>query len=83
MSLLICRVHLQHLGHPIANDPIYANPQIFTSLEDANTVTDEEVIARLENMGKSVAATTLADQTLDPIQPEQTSPPSMVSRIQK
>lgn len=81
--MLICRVHLQHLGHPIANDPIYANPQIFTSLEEANTITDEELIARLENMGKSVAATTLADQAIDPVEAEQTSPPSTVSKIQK
>jgi hypothetical protein len=56
------RVHLQHLGHPIANDPIYANPNIFTTPQDAVTLSDEEVIARLEGMGKSVAATTLADQ---------------------
>ena len=68
--MLICRVHLQHLGHPIANDPIYANPQIFTSLEDVNTVTDEELIARLENMGKSISATTLADLAIDPLTAE-------------
>jgi hypothetical protein len=55
-------VHLQHLGHPIANDPIYANPHIFKSPEDAMTVSDEDLIGRLEAMGKSVAATTLADQ---------------------
>jgi hypothetical protein len=58
-------VHLQYLGHPIANDPIYANPQIFASPEEALTATDDELIARLDKMGKSVAATTLADQMKD------------------
>lgn len=56
------RVHLQSLGHPIANDPIYANPQIFTGPDDYTNATDEELIARLENMGKSMASATLADQ---------------------
>ena len=56
------RVHLQHLGHPIANDPIYANPNVFRSQEDVDSATTEELVARLEMMGKDVPASTLADQ---------------------
>jgi len=52
---------LQYLGHPIANDPIYANTQVFTSPDDYVNARDEDLVARLENMGKSVASTTLAD----------------------
>lgn len=54
-------MHLQFLGHPIANDPIYANPEIFIVPEDATDATDEEIIRRLDSVGKSVAAKTLAD----------------------
>ena len=54
-------MHLQYLGHPIANDPIYANPEIFIVPEDARDATDEEIIRRLDSVGKSVAARTLAD----------------------
>ena len=67
MKPTLGRVHLQHLGHPIANDPIYANPLIFTSFEDVDAATDEELISRLENMGKSMATTTLADPKLEPL----------------
>jgi hypothetical protein len=56
------RVHLQYLGHPIANDPIYGNPNIFKSKEDVENATTEELIKRLEMMGKDVAASTLADE---------------------
>jgi hypothetical protein len=61
-------VHLQHLGHPIANDPIYANPDIFRTPEDVSTLSDEDLIARLDGVGKSIAASTLADQgsNMDP-----------------
>jgi hypothetical protein len=62
-SGLIDSVHLQHLGHPIANDPIYANPQIFPTADDIENADDDLLIARLDDMGKSVAATTLADDT--------------------
>ena len=41
---------------------MYANPQIFQTPDDANNATDEELIARLDNMGKTVAASTLADK---------------------
>jgi len=56
------RVHLQSLGHPIANDPIYANPLVFKSVKDVLTATDDEIVARLDGMGKVAAMTTLADQ---------------------
>jgi hypothetical protein len=53
------------LGHPIANDPIYANPQIFKTLDDAIIATDEELIARLETMGKSISSSTRAGPSLN------------------
>jgi hypothetical protein len=65
---------LQHLGHPIANDPIYANPYIFPSTSDPNAVTDEELIERMDKVGKTVSATTLADQSHAPL-PEQNITP--------
>lgn len=42
------RVHLQHLGHPIANDPIYSSPEVWGDGKDY-----DEVIKRLDNVGKS------------------------------
>jgi hypothetical protein len=67
-------VHLQYLGHPIANDPMYANPHIFHSREDATEATDEELVARLENIGKTVAATTLADQLMTSVDDHNITP---------
>lgn len=55
------RVHLQYLGHPIQNDPIYANQRVW-GLElgraDAGGTanTDEDVISRLSRMGKEEVA---------------------------
>lgn len=55
------RVHLQYLGHPIQNDPIYANQRVWgfnLGRDDADgTVnTDEDVISRLSRMGKEEVA---------------------------
>ncbi|KAF2767743.1 pseudouridine synthase [Teratosphaeria nubilosa] len=57
------RVHLQFLGHPITNDPIYANRRVFganlgkfsTSESD-----DEDIMTRLGRMGKSEYAEAVA-----------------------
>lgn len=47
------RVHLQYLGHPIANDPIYANEYVWgPDLGVGEGPVDPEVIARLDEMGK-------------------------------
>ena len=57
------RVHLQFLGHPIANDPIYANQRVFgPSLGAASTSDsdDESILARLERMGKDEVAEAVA-----------------------
>lgn len=66
------RVHLQHLGHPISNDPIYSNRRIWGAslgADDADAAidTDEEVIARLSKMGKSEVADAVAyhDEMID------------------
>lgn len=71
------RVHLQFLGHPITNDPIYSNRRVFgpdLAQNDASGERDAEIIERLSKMGKTETAealsyrkeiplTTLVDQT--------------------
>lgn len=59
------RVHLQFLGHPISNDPIYCNQRVWgTNLgandADATQDTDEDIISRLSKMGKSEVAEAVA-----------------------
>ena len=57
------RVHLQFLGHPISNDPIYCNQRVFgPSLAAGDVVSDddEDIISRLSNMGKSEVAEAMA-----------------------
>ncbi|KAL7784876.1 pseudouridine synthase [Trichoderma ceciliae] len=55
------RVHLQYLGHPIQNDPIYANQRVWgldlgQADADGSQNTDEDVISRLNRMGKDEVA---------------------------
>lgn len=55
------RVHLQYLGHPIQNDPIYANQRVWgfnlgREDEDGTQTPDEDVISRLSRMGKEDVA---------------------------
>ncbi|KAI1361648.1 pseudouridine synthase [Xylaria arbuscula] len=66
------RVHLQHLGHPIQNDPIYANQKVWgISLgcndPDALENTDEDIVSRLNRMGKDDVADAVAyhDEMVD------------------
>ncbi|KAI1162981.1 pseudouridine synthase [Nemania serpens] len=66
------RVHLQHLGHPIQNDPIYANQKVWGATlgfndPDALENTDEDIIARLNRMGKDDVADAVAyhDEMVD------------------
>ncbi|KAI1116246.1 pseudouridine synthase [Nemania sp. NC0429] len=66
------RVHLQHLGHPIQNDPIYANQKVWgitlgSNDPDALENTDEDIIARLNRMGKDDVADAVAyhDEVVD------------------
>lgn len=59
------RVHLQFLGHPIQNDPIYANQKVWGfglghGDADATRDTDEDVMSRLSRMGKEEAADAVA-----------------------
>ncbi|KAF5008979.1 hypothetical protein FDECE_4775 [Fusarium decemcellulare] len=59
------RVHLQHLGHPIQNDPIYANQRVWgfdlgQNDADGTLNTDEDIISRLSRMGKSEVADAVA-----------------------
>ncbi|RDW79889.1 pseudouridine synthase-3 [Coleophoma cylindrospora] len=66
------RVHLQFLGHPIANDPIYCNQRVWGSSLGANDAdatqdSDEDIITRLSRMGKSEVADAVAyhDEMVD------------------
>ena len=57
------RVHLQYLGHPISNDPIYCNQRVFgpnLAAGDAASDDDEIIITRLSKMGKSEVAEAMA-----------------------
>ncbi|CAM1501170.1 Fc.00g103320.m01.CDS01 [Cosmosporella sp. VM-42] len=59
------RVHLQYLGHPIENDPIYANQRVWgfdLGQDDADGTqnTDEDIISRLSRMGKDEVADAVA-----------------------
>lgn len=66
------RVHLQFLGHPIQNDPIYANQRVWgfdLGGNDAEGIlnSDEDVITRLSRMGKDQVAEAVAyyDEVVD------------------
>ena len=53
------RVHLQFLGHPISNDPIYSNRRVFgpdLARSDATGDNDATIIERLSKMGKTEVA---------------------------
>lgn len=54
------RVHLQYIGHPIANDPIYSSEYVWGShkLGEGNEGATPEIIARLDQIGKSRACST-------------------------
>lgn len=54
------RVHLQFIGHPIANDPIYLSEYVWGSadLGKGNNGASPEIIARLDQIGKSRACST-------------------------
>lgn len=57
------RVHLQYLGHPIANDPIYSNRRVFghdLGRDDSGSDEDESIIDRLSRMGKEEVADAIA-----------------------
>ena len=57
------RVHLQYLGHPISNDPIYCNRRVFgpdLAAGDAASDEDEDIISRLSKMGKTEVAEAMA-----------------------
>ena len=50
------RVHLQFLGHPITNDPIYSNRAVFgpsLAQHDSSGEHDAEIISRMKKIGKT------------------------------
>lgn len=64
------RVHLQFLGHPISNDPIYSNQRVFGANLGANCASgddDQSVMERLSRMGKEEVAEAVAyhDEMVD------------------
>lgn len=51
------RVHLQYLGFPIANDPIYSNPQVWgPTLGKQGEADFQDVVSKLNEIGKYSAA---------------------------
>lgn len=51
------RVHLQYLGHPIANDPIYSNVKVWGSDLGKGYITDfEGIITKLDEYGRKKCA---------------------------
>ncbi|AET39027.1 uncharacterized protein Ecym_3555 [Eremothecium cymbalariae DBVPG len=51
------RVHLQYLGYPIANDPIYSNPHIWGPTLGKGCEADyEQIISKLNEIGKTKSA---------------------------
>lgn len=57
------RVHLQFLGHPITNDPIYSNAKVFgpaLGKDSSSADDDESVMDRLSRMGKDEVAEAVA-----------------------
>ena len=53
------RVHLQYMGHPIANDPIYANKYVWGDpLGKEGDGDNDTIISRLDRIGKNVATST-------------------------
>lgn len=64
------RVHLQFLGHPITNDPIYCNQKVFgisLGRGDDTSSHDDDIMTRLARMGKSEVADAIAyhDEMVD------------------
>ncbi|CAK42625.1 uncharacterized protein An15g06730 [Aspergillus niger] len=60
------RVHLQFLGHPISNDPIYSNRKVFGPDLGKNETSDErdnELIDKLCNIGKTEVPDTVSYRT--------------------
>ena len=57
------RVHLQYLGHPISNDPIYCNRRVFGPTLGAaasDSEADDDIVTHLSRMGKEEAADAIA-----------------------
>ena len=79
------RVHLQFLGHPITNDPIYSNRRVFgpsLAQRDSSSDHDADIIARLSKMGKTETfADALAQSSCPPKQSDSASPESTTSLV--
>ncbi|CUM46347.1 uncharacterized protein AC631_03999 [Debaryomyces fabryi] len=53
------RVHLQYIGHPIANDPIYSNSAVWgENLGKNGEGENEDIIIKLDRIGKDKASST-------------------------
>ncbi|OKL57603.1 hypothetical protein UA08_06989 [Talaromyces atroroseus] len=74
------RVHLQFLGYPISNDPIYCNHRVFgpsLGKHEDSAENDDTIIDRLSNMGRTELPDTTAYRThltCPPIVPPETDP---------
>ncbi|CAK7896960.1 bifunctional protein Rib2p [[Candida] anglica] len=60
------RVHLQYLGHPIANDPIYSSEYVWGPELGKNGAGDDvEIEAKLDSVGKTRSASTWIHKEAD------------------
>ncbi|KAJ0418984.1 pseudouridine synthase [Aspergillus carlsbadensis] len=60
------RVHLQFLGHPISNDPIYSNRRVFgpdLGKDDSTADHDDAIVDRLMKMGRTELPETVSYRT--------------------
>lgn len=60
------RVHLQFMGHPITNDPIYSNRRVFgpeLGKHEDTPDRDAEIVERLTHMGKTELPDTVSYRT--------------------
>ncbi|KAH8696690.1 putative DRAP deaminase [Talaromyces proteolyticus] len=83
------RVHLQFLGYPISNDPIYSNRRVFgptLGKHDDSGEMDSEICDRLNNMGKTELADTTTYRThitCPPQVPAETDPSVVEAMLAK
>ena len=81
------RVHLQFLGHPISNDPIYSNRRVFgpgLAQHDSSPAHDAAIIERLSKMGKTETfADALSNDISSPSSPNPNPTAMMIDQTQQ
>jgi tRNA pseudouridine synthase 9 len=80
------RVHLQYLGHPVSNDPIYSNRRVFgpdLARHDSSPAHDAAIIERLSQMGKTESFADAVDYNPEPASAVSGPPQTAVSKKHK